>query len=134
MCRYSQHPAKTHLVCLTCCATFKYERGVVGFCPMCGEVMWDAGRDFKAPRRGDRNQWKKIYLLASHGVSFDSCGCGHDMFRPKTLGEAKRLIEAARDTGVDPGKALRARRGVERGKVVRHKTWVETPQVRAEPW
>jgi len=97
MCRYSEHNEyKTHWVCFPCKSTFKYDGGwsspenITGpICPNCGEKMNNLGRDFKAPRKDNINQWKKIKLLFSRGVRFDSCGCTGPGYRPKTYAEAK---------------------------------------------
>jgi hypothetical protein len=58
--------------------------------------MIDLGRDFKAPRRADKNQWRKVELLAKNGITFESCGPG---YRPRTLAEAKMDLAEGRRAG-----------------------------------
>lgn len=91
MCRYSIPCVyKGHYVCLPCRRSIKaeYRREHVP-CPECGAPMVAMGRDFHAPRRGSRNQWRKVELLAARGVRFDSCGCRGPGYRPRTFAEAK---------------------------------------------
>jgi hypothetical protein len=57
--------------------------------------MIDLGRDFKAPRRADKNQWRKVELLAKNGITFESCGCTGPGYRPRTLAEAKMDVVVA---------------------------------------
>jgi len=51
--------------------------------------MTDFGHDFQPPRKSEDLQWKKLELLASQGVRFDSCGCTGPGYKPKTFAEAK---------------------------------------------
>ena len=39
-------------------------------CPQCSGVMAHMGRSFKAPRKSDRKQWKKVERLWSAGYRF----------------------------------------------------------------
>jgi hypothetical protein len=100
MCRYSMHPSKTHFACLPCRFTSKHWgarwREVNVYCPHCGELMVDLGRDFKAPRRQSVSQWRKVEMLAAAGITFDSCGCSGPGSRPKSLSDAKSQLHTRR--------------------------------------
>lgn len=95
------HDYKTHYACFSCRLSFKrHRRGPFNgwvpmpeqaLCPNCRGVMRDLGRDFKAPRREDREQWEKVELLYRRGITFDSCGCDGPGKRPRTLREAKDM-------------------------------------------
>jgi DNA-directed RNA polymerase subunit RPC12/RpoP len=61
-------------------------------CPQCGERMSMMGRAFKAPMHSDIKQWQKVELLVNSGFLFSS----HNGKRPKTLREAKALVETKR--------------------------------------
>lgn len=52
--------------------------------------MIDAGQDFKPPKRGNRNQWRKVALLFGNGVTFHTCGCRGPGDMPRTLADAKQ--------------------------------------------
>lgn len=88
MCRYLQHPAKSHMVCLPCRWTSKSTRPIT--CPLCQTPMVDLGRDFKAPRADDVRQWRKVAALWERGIRFDSCGCNGPGPRPKSLAQMRR--------------------------------------------
>ena len=45
---------------------------LVRVCPQCAEPMVILGRKFHTPRHIDREQWKKVELLVSHGFRFES--------------------------------------------------------------
>lgn len=98
MCRYSEHPCMSHYACLPCRHTAKHplEAAESGpHCPLCRAPMTNLGRDFKAPRRADNNQWRKVALLVEAGITFDSCGCTGPGYRPRTLADAKADLRDA---------------------------------------
>jgi hypothetical protein len=98
MCRYALHPAKTHFACLPCRYTGKLPQRLdePPRCPHCHSGMIDLGKDFKAPRRQNLAQWRKVTLLADAGITFDSCGCSGPGPRPRTLAEAKTQLRLRR--------------------------------------
>ena len=89
MCRYQESPYKTHWVCIK--DRYVAKAHVQRTCPFCRKKMPDFGRDFKAPRKLNINQWRKLEILADRGLLFHSCGCAGPGRRPKTLADAKRL-------------------------------------------
>jgi hypothetical protein len=91
MCRYMEHPYKTHWVCVPCRHVAKYDPHVEPRCPTCQEPLIDFGRDFKAPRKLATNQWRKLEILVAKNLLFKSCGCTGPGRRPKTLADAKRV-------------------------------------------
>jgi len=60
--------AKEAYVCTACRLSFK-DRGETP-CPECGRALVCAGRDFKAPRRGDIRGWKRVAALLNAGHRF----------------------------------------------------------------
>jgi hypothetical protein len=54
--------------------------------------MADLGKDFKAPRRRNAAQWRKIEILVAAGITFDSCGCSGPGPRPDTWREAVEFV------------------------------------------
>lgn len=100
MCRYSMSNYKTHYICLSCRKSVKQDwlgpktRDIIKCpkCPECRQTLVHVGRDFKAPKRNNTNQWKKLALLVKAGILFDSCGCDGPGYRPKTLSETKRFV------------------------------------------
>jgi len=80
-------------------ACFKCRRSVkihVGYwsprlarCPECGGNLCWLGRTFRAPKRSDARQWKKVETLWQAGFRFASHGNGA---LPETLKEAEQFI------------------------------------------
>lgn len=60
-------------------------------CPQCRAPMVAAGRDFKAPRRGDRRQWLKVELLLRLGYGFDPGQSGPGP-RPRRLSDTVEFM------------------------------------------
>lgn len=111
MCRYAQHPVKTHLACLPCRYSVKaWPRDTAQPCPRCRRPMVDEGRDFKAPRHADVRGWRKVALLNEAGLFFDSCGCSGPGARPRTVADAKSVL-GPRRKGSAPRKTRLARYG-----------------------
>jgi len=79
--------------CFDCRVAFKkddFQCGEVTPCPNCGGDMHQMGWSFKAPRRRDANQWKKVQILFAEGFRF--FGEGHSDSEP--LPEALRDVPA----------------------------------------
>jgi len=62
-----------HLACFTCRKMFNHKAASFRDwsrkvdCPQCGTVLNDMGHDFKAPRKNDIKQWRKVELLFRRG-------------------------------------------------------------------
>lgn len=107
MCRYAFSGYRTHFACLDDRRAAKHPAGAAPRCPDCGQPMVELGRDFHAPRRADRRQWRKVAMLVRAGVRavdplrrggplFDSCGCTGPGPRPAGLADAKTLLRQRR--------------------------------------
>lgn len=105
MCRYAGHgwPYRMPYACFNCRISLKQDlmyymdtesepRSFVK-CPNCESEMKMMGHDFQAPRKSNKNQWRKIRLLYEAGITFNSCGCEGPGYRPKTLSEAKNSVK-----------------------------------------
>jgi hypothetical protein len=57
--------------------------------------MKNVGRTFKAPRKGDNAQWKKVELLLKEGARFSDC-CGTADQLPKTTAALKAALRRAK--------------------------------------
>lgn len=95
MCRYAMHDYPQHYACLECRLAFKgeWDRGE-GYdgdrrCPHCAQPALAMGLDFKAPRKRNVGQWRKLALVVESGRRFASCGCNGPGRRPRTLADAK---------------------------------------------
>ena len=119
MCRYAIHTYKDHFACFDCRKVFRVrppaewvdpavragEFHPLVRCPDCRRPMINMGLDFKAPRKRDVKQWKKVEALHAAGISFHTCGCGGPGDMPGTLREvpaflanrAKQCAKSARD-------------------------------------
>ncbi len=100
MCRYATTLYRQHYACLPCRKAWKgpWPAGVdQPTCSACGEVATTMGRDFKPPKRRNEQQWRKLELLVSEGITFDSCGCGRRADPPpRTLAQARRAQQQRR--------------------------------------
>ena len=54
--------------------------------------MIDMGLDFKAPRRTNLREWKRVHLIYQAGQRYHSCGCGGSGVIAPTLRDAKKLL------------------------------------------
>lgn len=65
-------------------------------CPICKEATFNLGRHFKAPKKSDLSQWKKVEFLVEHGFVFQKIRLNGNTFEsvpyPKTLSEAKEFV------------------------------------------
>jgi DNA-directed RNA polymerase subunit RPC12/RpoP len=80
--------------CLDCRTSF--ERPTSGgqlVCPACGQRAYQMGRYFKAPRKADVKQWRKVLLLYASGFRFWSSARGDAPALPHSLREAERFVE-----------------------------------------
>ena len=88
--------------CFTCNKSFKREFNLsqecpkVLKCPDCSGSAYNFGRHFKAPKKSDKKQWKKIHFLFEHGFRFQKIRSGsghHDTVPyPDTLEQAKEFV------------------------------------------
>jgi len=72
----------------------KEEPGQHGKCPNCGKQMEVVSRDFKAPKKGNR-QWKILRRLSQNGktIMFENdCGCYYERVIPKATYELPNSI------------------------------------------
>lgn len=115
MTRYEHTNYKRKFACFTCRKCFKYEslsdrddktrRSTR--CPQCGDPIYDMGLDFKAPRRRDIEQWKKVEVLYHNGVDFspsDTIGSEGPGYRPARLNQVGDFLEARRRAALEKDK------------------------------
>jgi hypothetical protein len=86
--------------CVACRRCFRRtaSRTLQRRCPSCTGQAIQMGRKFKAPRRDDDEQWRKVELLIDHGIFFDR-GTDPAMSGrsyPRTLAEARTLVRGER--------------------------------------
>ena len=96
--------------CLNCCKSFKREFNLSEgcpselTCPQCGGIAHNFGRHFKAPKKNDQKQWKKISFLFEHGFRFQKIranGINESSIEyPKTLEEAKEFVIKYKDYAI----------------------------------
>lgn len=98
-------------VCLTCRTANK--RHVEGTpsdypltmsCPICNDTMFNVGRHFKAPKKSDNAQWKKVGFLIAHGFLFQKIRPNPNSYEsvpyPDTLEEAKEFVVKYKDWAI----------------------------------
>ena len=67
-------------------------------CPICKECAINVGRNFKAPKKSDTSQWKKVKYLVENGFVFQHIyeeqenGSLNKVEYPKTLNDAKEFV------------------------------------------
>lgn len=68
-----------------------------GQCVSCGGVTYNLGRHFKAPKKSDVTQWKKVVYLVHHGFYFQKIrpikNSYFSVSYPSTLAEAKVFVK-----------------------------------------
>jgi hypothetical protein len=74
-------------------------------CPVCKSVTFNLGRHFKAPKKSDTSQWKKIQLLVDHGFLFQKIRLDPNDYEsvpyPETLSEAKDFVIKYREWAIN---------------------------------
>lgn len=97
-------PYLVSYACFTCRKVFKrdYDPNMLEMkCPNCGGISHNVGRNFRAPKRGNKNQWEKIEFLVSNGFRFQSIYVdGKRLSYPDTLEEAKFFVEKYKDKAI----------------------------------
>lgn len=91
MCRYSMgwpETYKTSWVCVDCRHVGQDNNPMR--CPFCRTDMWNAGRDFQAPRKRDKAGWAAVSIVKASGKNYDSCGCTGPGYRPRTKAQARQ--------------------------------------------
>lgn len=84
-------------------------------CPGCGGGLTFMGRAFRAPRREDLDQWRKVELLVRNGFTFYSSAGRF----PETLSEAKRFVRQERKRSLGERLAVQIRKRVSRPSTAR---------------
>jgi len=80
--------------CFSCCCSFKHAPSETqkAVCPNCGETMVSMGRSFKAPRKNNTKQWKKVQRLWEAGYRFPTNSSQDAADYPKRLSEVDEFI------------------------------------------
>jgi len=100
-------------VCLVCRSVYK-RRGEKTddkkICPRCGSSAYRYDTRFRAPKKSDDAQWKKIEFLFKHGFRFQKVYLKQgDMWTrkryPKTVAEAKDFVERYADQALHTDQA-----------------------------
>lgn len=96
-------PYNMAFACLDCRKSFKREFNLVVECPDelkcpdCGGLAHNFGRHFKAPKKSNLKQWKKVEFLFEHGFRFQKIRPVKNSLEsvpyPETLEEAKVFVE-----------------------------------------
>lgn len=66
------YPYLSAHACFSCQKSFKLSCDKEHICPQCGETVYLMGRAFKAPKRRDDEQWRKVQKLYALGFRFYS--------------------------------------------------------------
>jgi DNA-directed RNA polymerase subunit RPC12/RpoP len=65
-------------------------------CPECGAEMTEMGRNFRAPKLNDIEQWKKVKAIIRNGLTFHSTLSDRVGEYPERLREVEAFIATAR--------------------------------------
>ena len=96
-------PYPMHFACFACRKSFKQlwtrSEGHVREprCPDCGLKMWEMGRQFKAPKRSNLKQWRKVEALVRSGITFHRQRVSDLMPFPAVLREVASFVRRVRD-------------------------------------
>ncbi len=77
--------------CFSCQKSFKLSCEKEHICPECGGTVYLMGRAFKAPKRRDDEQWRKVQKLYALGFRFYSYGGEYEPL-PKRLREVDNFV------------------------------------------
>ena len=77
--------------CFSCQKSFKLSCDKEHICPQCGKTAYLMGRAFKAPKRRDDEQWRKVQKLYALGFRFYSYGGDYEPL-PKRLPEVDNFV------------------------------------------
>jgi predicted nucleic acid-binding Zn-ribbon protein len=88
----SSYPYLGAHACFNCQRSFKLSYKNDHGCPECGLVIYQMGRAFKAPKRGDREQWRKVQKLYALGFRFHCYGGDYPPL-PDRLREVDQFVE-----------------------------------------
>ncbi|MCW8880436.1 MAG: hypothetical protein OQJ89_09440 [Kangiellaceae bacterium] len=105
-------PYNMAFACIKCCKSFKREFDMAPKdypkelpCSECGGVAYNYGRHFKAPKKNDTAQWKKIEFLHEHGFRFQKIRIGsghHDVVPyPENMEQAKEFVVKYKEYAID---------------------------------
>ena len=84
--------------CFDCCKSWKISENSTATCPQCGGPLHWMGRAFKAPKKSDMEQWKKVALLWGAGFRFISHTGWRDVEPyPERLRDVAAFIEGNRE-------------------------------------
>jgi DNA-directed RNA polymerase subunit RPC12/RpoP len=89
---HSFYPYLGAHACFNCQKSFKLSYKKDHICPDCGGKLYLMGRSFKAPSRGDREQWRKVQKLYALGFRFHSYGGDYSPL-PERFREIDQFIE-----------------------------------------
>lgn len=89
--------------CLNCKSTFQRsfleapcDYPLHSQCASCGGVTYNLGRNFKAPKKLDTAQWRKVAYLIQHGFYFQKIRPSKNSYYsvpyPSTLAEARVFV------------------------------------------
>ena len=105
-------PYTVSFACLNCRRAFKREVNPAQSslkldCHNCSSSAYNLGRHFKAPKRTDLQQWKKIEFLLQHGFRFQKIRTSshhHDTVPyPQTLAQAREFVLKYKQYAVPTG-------------------------------
>jgi len=89
--------------CFRCRCSFKlkwtYSDQREAPCPNCRRPLAWMGRRFRAPKRSDIRQWKKVEALWNAGIRFSICN-GPDRM-PETLGEVQPFLKRLNQRNIE---------------------------------
>lgn len=126
----------TQCACFTCRKSFKKNLADPRYapgCPECGRPLVPMGRYFRAPRKADSTQWKKVEMLSRAGVYFGGSQSWELGAFPDTPREARAFLAKNRHllehraAARERGKAA-ATAEIERTEAKRHAARRQAPK------
>ena len=103
-------------VCIRCRTSFRRPFEGVDYrpCPSCGQDATRVDVRFRAPRKADDKQWKKVEFLLQHGFYFQkvyrriATGAYLRVPYPRNLAEARRFVVEFKSQSTTIGNAGQA--------------------------
>lgn len=85
----------SHYACFACRKSFKqdpWNESLSHKCPECSEELHDMGRNFRPPKKLDKNSWEVVRRLYQAGFRFFGSGSHSDPDLPTMLSEVEQFV------------------------------------------
>ena len=98
---YYPFTTSSRWACFNCRVCFHSWTGKIHGCVQCGKEMLYTGTHFRAPKKSNVREWKKLEMLVKNGTRFTHEG-GNGHIKPLTVRATKKILSVAREAPYHP--------------------------------